>query len=202
MRFPSNRTLFRIWGSLAGPLVLGCLWIAFQTNLWLGITFLSCALLWFYDMGATTCSRCANYGTLHCGIQGRLVPFLFKRRSMQTASRWRIRVHRMYDILMMCFAVAIYSQVLWLLPIMMLWSILGLIVVYGSGQHHGLLHKLRIPVDERANEPSQLVTLQNLTDPTESPSDARDSPEKSPQVPLLFRGVVHGEDHSIERTGK
>lgn len=171
MRFPSNKTLFRIWGSLAAPLVLGCLWIAFQTNVWLGVTFLSCALLWFYDMGATTCSRCANYGSLHCGIQGRLIPLLFRRRSMKTAKRWRIRMHGVYDILMMCFGIGLYSQVPWLLPVMILWSILGLIVVYGPGRHHGLLHKLRIPVDKQANEPLQLVMLQDLTDRTESRSD-------------------------------
>jgi len=169
MRFPSNRTLFRIWGSLAGPLLLGGLWIAYQTNFWLGTTFLVCALLWFYDMGATTCSRCANYGSLHCGVQGRLVPLLFKRRSMKSANRWRIRMHRIYDILMIVFAVVIYSQVLWLLPIMVLWSILGLAVVYGPGRHHGLLHTLRTPADDQTNKvPPQLVMLRDLKDRTES----------------------------------
>jgi hypothetical protein len=173
MRFPSNRTLFRIWGSLAVPFVFGAIWLSFQSSVYLGIAFLSITGLWFYDMGATTCSRCANYGTLHCGIQGRVIPLLFRRRSMKTASLWRIRMHRVYDILMMVFAIGIYSQVLWLLPIMILWSILGLMVVYGPGRHHGLLHTLRTPAEHRANEPQQLVMLQNYKEPSKESDSSR-----------------------------
>lgn len=162
MRLLSNRIIFQIWSYLALPLLIGAFWIAFQTSFWLGTTFLLVFSLWFYDMGVTTCSRCGNYGTNNCGLQARLVPLMFRRRSVKDVSPLRVRLHLAFDLVMMVFGVGIYAQELRLLPIMVVWSLVGVFAVYGPGRHHGLLYVLKARQNDQTNEPQQLVTLQHF----------------------------------------
>ena len=137
-----HRALFVVWGWLAGPFLFGAAVAAFSVCVWFGAAAVLFAAVWLYDMGATTCSRCGSYGTGACGVQAWIVP-LFWRRKSTPVSRFRIRLHRALDAVMLLWglvALAFYPVVL---PFYLLWVALGLWVVYLPGRHHGLLSRLR-----------------------------------------------------------
>jgi hypothetical protein len=143
-----ERALFMVWGWLAVPCVLGAIAAAFFTSVWFGAGFCLLTVVWLYDMGATTCSRCRSYGTGKCGTQSWIVPLIWRRKT-SPASRFRVRLHLALDFLMMAVGLAAYARFPITLPFCLLWLVLGLWVVYLPRRNHGLLHRLREPQQPR-----------------------------------------------------
>lgn len=160
----SNRTqrvLFVVWGWLALPFLLGWIALAFWFSIWVGVAVVLVTALWLYDMGETTCSRCGSYGTGRCGVQSWFVPLLWRRRSVGSVSRLRVRLHFYFDLLMMAGGVAVYTTMPLLLPFFLAWLALGWWVVYLPGKFHALLPLLAQPQQE-----SRRVGLPMLTENT------------------------------------
>jgi hypothetical protein len=141
----THRLLFMVWGWLA------LLWVplgivaAFRTHPWFGVGVAVLVAVWFLDMGATTCSRCGSYGTGRCGVQSWIVPLLWRRKPLHTVSRFRIRLHYAFDLLILTVGFVAFCFVPVVLPFYGLWLALGWWVVYRSKRFHGLLPLLNAP---------------------------------------------------------
>jgi hypothetical protein len=153
MAFMASRRLFTWWHWLAVPLLIGAFVIAFATNLYLGLVWSAFFAVWFWDSGETTCSRCSSYGTLGCGVQGKIIPWFWKKKTMASASPARIRLHFYFDIVLFLAGNAIYClEPMWL-PIMLTWTIGAWLISFGPKRFHGLLFRLK------TEQPSAKTTL-------------------------------------------
>ena len=141
---PSRHRLFTLWFGIGFPLIVaGTLFIAFGRHPLLGAAVLAVLLAWFYETGRTTCSRCAHFGTAHCGLPGLIAPLLTRRRSPSTLSRARVRSHFYLDLWILVFLNGIYCLEPMLLPAMVVWSLGAWRMALGPKRYHGLLHRLR-----------------------------------------------------------
>src|SRR5262249_61148383 len=96
-----HRRAFSAWfGIVLPPLYLGGLIAGFDIHWALGAAMTLLTGLWFINMGETTCSRCSSYGTLNCGVQGKVVSWFWKHRDPRAVSRFRVRLHLPVDALM------------------------------------------------------------------------------------------------------
>jgi hypothetical protein len=143
MALASRQRLFTLWFWFGAPLLLGALIIAYATGLYLGLAFTALTLVWFWDMGDTTCSRCSSYGTLGCGVQGKIIPWFWKKKSMASASPGRIRLHFYFDLVMMGLVNLLYCLAPIFLPVVILWSLGAWWISFGPKQFHGLLFRLK-----------------------------------------------------------
>jgi hypothetical protein len=150
MALISQRRLFTLWFWMGAPLAVGALVIAFATCLWFGLFTSAVAAVWFWDMGETTCSRCSSYNTFGCGVQGKLIPLFWKRKSLASASPRRIRLHFYFDMLVILLVNAIYVLVPWLLPVVLLWTAGAWWISFGPKRYHGLLFRLKSPPEASA----------------------------------------------------
>jgi hypothetical protein len=82
----SSRRIFTVWYWFAAPLMVGASVIAFATNIFIGVAWSLLFSVWFWHSGKTNCSRCAYYGTLNCGVQGKIMAMLWQRQPMASAS--------------------------------------------------------------------------------------------------------------------
>ena len=169
MAFMSSRQLFTWWHWLAVPLLIGAFFIVFATHLYLGLAWSVFFLVWFWDSGETTCSRCSSYGTLGCGVQGKIIPWFWKKKSMASASSARIRLHFYFDIVLFFLMNAIYClEPIWL-PIAAIWTLGAWLISFGPKRFHGLLFRLntRNPANRRLLA-LPLVTVAAAPSPTAS----------------------------------
>ncbi len=156
MRSRLTKTLFVFWGWLVVPWVMGSIVGAFLVNFYVGITLVVLIGIWFYDMGEVTCSRCSSYNTGTCGIQAWLVPVFWKKKSVGSVSRFRVRLHFSFDILMMVVGIGIFAFYPLVLVFFLVWLALGWLVVFGPKRYHGLLRRLKTPEQQDSR---QLVSL-------------------------------------------
>ncbi len=138
-----KQLLFMVWGWLAVPWTLAVIAVAFWLTPFAGVGLAVLALLWLLNMGRTTCSRCSSYGTGRCGVQSWIVPLFWAKKSMRSASPWRVRLNLGIDVLMMATGVAVFAFVPIVLPFFLAWLFLGWFVVYRRKENHGLLPLLR-----------------------------------------------------------
>lgn len=138
-----KQLLFVVWGWLAVPWTLAVIGVGFWLHPFAGVGLAVLALLWLLNMGQTTCSRCSSYGTGRCGVQSWIVPLFWAKKSMRSASRWRVRLNLGFDVLMMAAGVMVLSFVPVVLPFFLAWLALGWFVVYRRKEYHGLLPLLR-----------------------------------------------------------
>lgn len=162
----TRKFLFVAWGWLAVPWTLATIVVAFVVHWALGLGVLALVGLWFLDMGETTCSRCNSYGTGRCGVQSWLVPLFWAKRSLRSASRFRVRLHFYFDLLMMTVGVAVFAFHPIILPFFVLWLALGCFVVFGPKEHHGLLPLLRAAPPPNRGRVSLLVLPGETAAPT------------------------------------
>ncbi len=155
MALMSSRRLFTVWHWFAAPLLLGVFVIAFATNVYIGLLWSILFAVWFWDSGETTCSRCASYGSLNCGIQGTIMPLFWKRRSMASASQRRIRLHFYFDLLLFGAMIAVYCLEPIFLPIAVVWTVGAWLISFGPKRFHGLLFRLR----ESQSTPTERISL-------------------------------------------
>ena len=135
---------FKIWfGWGFPPILLGAVVIAFFHDWGTGLATAAVLLLWFYEGGRTTCSRCAYYGTSKCGLPGLIAPLLTERRSPASLSLEKIRSHMHLDMLVIFFINALYLLEPWFLPLAMIWTIGAWRISFGPKRHHGLMVQLR-----------------------------------------------------------
>ncbi len=135
---------FKIWfGWGFPPILLGSVIIAFVHSLWVGLGASFVLLLWFYEGGRTTCSRCAYYGTSKCGLPGLIAPLLTERRSAASLSLEKIRSHMHLDMLVIFFINALYLLEPWFLPLALAWTLGAWQISFGPKRHHGLMVQLR-----------------------------------------------------------
>jgi hypothetical protein len=141
----SKRRLFTLWFWMGAPLAVGALVVAFATCVYFGLLASALAALWFWDMGETTCSRCSSYGTFGCGVQGKLIPLFWKRKSLASASQRRIRLHFFFDIFIVILVNATYVLYPVFLPVVLLWTAGAWWISFGPKRFHGLLFRLKAP---------------------------------------------------------
>jgi hypothetical protein len=134
-----------VWGWLALLWVPLGIVVAFRTQLWFGVGTVVLLAVWFWDMGATTCSRCGSYGTGRCGVQSWIVPLLWRRKPLGSVSLFRVRLHHAFDWLVLATGFVTLCFIPVVLPFYGLWLALGWWVVYRSKQFHGLLPLLKGP---------------------------------------------------------
>ena len=140
----STRGSFKIWfGWGFPPILLGAVILAFIHSLWIGLCVSFVMLLWFYEGGRTTCSRCAYYGTSKCGLPGLIAPLLTERRSAASLSLEKILSHMHLDMLVIFFINALYLLEPWLLPVALAWTLGAWRISFGPKRHHGLMLRLR-----------------------------------------------------------
>ena len=148
MRAVATRRFFTIWvGWGIPPFFFGSAIIAFNSGgLAWGLVHAAVCAAWAIESAATTCRRCAHYGTGHCGLPGRITPLVFRRRSASSVSLRRIRLHRAFDFAMIAYMNVLYAtQCPSLAPFVAVGSIVTLGFVYRAKRFHGLLHRLREP---------------------------------------------------------
>ena len=141
----SSRRIFTVWYWFAAPLMVGASVIAFATNMFIGVAWSLLFVVWFWHSGKTNCSRCAYYGTLNCGVQGKIMAMLWQRQPMASASRNRIRWHYHFDLLIIAVLIGIYSLVPVLAPVAVIWSLGAWLISFGPKRYHGLLFRLKEP---------------------------------------------------------
>lgn len=135
---------FKIWfGWGFPPVLLGAVIIAFAHSIWIGLGATTVMLLWFYEGGRTTCSRCAYYGTSKCGLPGLIAPLLTERRSAASLSLEKIQSHMHLDMIVIFFINALYLLQPWLLPLAAMWTLGAWHISFGPKRHHGLTVHLR-----------------------------------------------------------
>lgn len=99
---------FKIWFGWGFPLILlGTVAIAYFHILWVGLAVSAVLLLWFYEGGRTTCSRCAYDATSKCGLPGLIAPLLTKRRSAASLSVEKIHSHMHLQMIVIFFVNAL-----------------------------------------------------------------------------------------------
>jgi hypothetical protein len=162
MALRASRRLFTVWHWFAVPLLLGAFVIAFVTNAYIGLLWSILFAVWFWDSGETTCSRCSSYGSLNCGVQGKIIPLFWKRRSPASASRRRIRFHYYLDLLMIAAMNAVYCLEPIFLPIVLIWTLGAWLISLGPKRFHGLLFRLR----ESESTESMRISLTIVVNPT------------------------------------
>ncbi len=186
-----RKLLFMAWGWLAIPWVLASLVVAFSVHWGFGLCLAALLGLWFLDMGETTCSRCNSYGTGRCGVQSWLVPLFWAKRTMRSASRFRVRLHFYFDLLMMVVGVAVFSFVPVALPFFVLWLAIGWVVVFGPKEHHGLLPLLRIvPEQDRRGRSCLLVPPSTVAAATAWEQAESHAPHEPPPGAAAGNSVV------------
>jgi hypothetical protein len=139
----SQRRLFTLWFWMGAPLAAGALVIAFATCVYFGLLASALAILWFWDMGETTCSRCSSYGTFGCGVQGKLIALLWRRKSLASASPRRVRLHFYFDIFILICVNTTYLLCPLFLPVVLLWTAGAWWISFGPRRFHGLLFRLK-----------------------------------------------------------
>ena len=148
---------FKIWfGWGFPPILLGAVVIAFFHGWGTGLATTAVLLLWFYEGGRTTCSRCAYYGTSKCGLPGLIAPLLTERRSAASLSLEKIRSHMHLDILVIFFINALYLLEPWFLPLAVIWTIGAWRISFGPKRHHGLM------VQFRARQSSKSIPIRQI----------------------------------------
>ena len=172
MALLSSRRLFTFWHWFAVPLLLGAFFITYATHVYLGLAWTVVFAIWFWDCGETTCSRCSSYDTLGCGIQGKIIPWFWKKKSMASASPVRIRMHFYFDVLMMVVVNAIYCLEPSWLPITLIWTLGAWLISFGPKRFHGLLFRLKVESEPAKSTLLSLPVVQVADDPgaTSSPT--------------------------------
>lgn len=173
MSWLSSRRLFTWWHWLAVLFLVGAFFIAFANNLFLGLAWSAVFLAWFWDSGETTCSRCSSYDTYGCGVQGKIIPWFWKKKSMASASPARIRLHFYFDILMMVLVNGIYCLEPVLLPFVVLWSLGVWLISFGPKRFHGLLFKLKPPQESARTTLLSLPIVEAPAETATKESEAR-----------------------------
>lgn len=143
MKYLRSRRFFTIWfGVGIPPFLVGTVVVAFWQGLVFGLvtTVITCA--WIWDTFSTTCRRCPFYGTGHCGLPGRIVPLLFKRRSAFDIGIGRVRLHFYADAAMILYVNFVYAHLPVVFPIVAACSVIGWLTVFRPGRFHGLLFRL------------------------------------------------------------
>jgi hypothetical protein len=138
-----SRKFFTVWFGLGiPPFLFGTVAVAFMQNLWFGVVAALVTIAWAFETFATTCRRCAFYGSAKCGAPGLLVPLIFEKKHPRSISLFRVRIHFYADILMILFVNLVYRNVPVLFPLVATGSAIGWFLVFSPKKYHGLLYRL------------------------------------------------------------
>lgn len=140
----NKQRVFTIWFGFGAPVYFfGALWLAFLINPYLGCAILGLYIWRIYNSFNTTCSRCSFYGTFKCGLQGKVVSLLFRKKT-DSISTNRIKIHFFTDLLFIGLAYMIYLSY-GILPALLaaIWPIGAWLISLGPKKYHGLMWRLR-----------------------------------------------------------
>ena len=140
MNIKPYKVFFLICGVIYPFILLGALFISFKTHLALGFLTLAFLAYWMSYAFSTTCCRCSFYGTSRCGLPGKIVPFLLKKKSIEGLPLWRIQLNYYNEMVLMVYINSVYLLVPMLFPIIVLLSVLVYKYVYKHKRFHGLMH--------------------------------------------------------------
>lgn len=135
--------LFKPWFGVGAPLYFGLgLVCAFKCHVALGVFTLALYLIGIANTACTTCVRCPNYGTGNCGLPGRFVATIFKRRT-DRLPRWRIWLHHYADIMITVYVLILTATQPPLLVPALVWATVAWFLVLKPRRFHGLLYQIR-----------------------------------------------------------
>ena len=140
----SDLKTFKFWFGYGSPFfLLLTLFVSYtytDSRVFYGYIILS--QLWWWESLYTTCSRCPNYGTSNCGLQGlmveKLVPF---NRSKLTIRR--ITQHKIFDIVYMVLSVVICWKYVTSGLFATIWMLGALKISLQPKKFHGLLYQTK-----------------------------------------------------------
>ena len=140
MKIKPYLVFYIICGLIYPLIVLGALIISFRTHWALGCFTILILSYWLIYAFTTTCCRCSFYGTGRCGIPGKLVPLILKKKSIKGLALWRIKLNYYNEMFLMLYINSIYLLYPILFPLILLLSVLVFHFVYKHKRFHGLMH--------------------------------------------------------------
>jgi hypothetical protein len=145
MKIISPYRVFYFFCAVVYPCIaLGAVYLAFRVHWLFGIATAAILTAWAFNSFATTCRRCAFYGTSKCGLPGLLIPYLFERRPAGSLPRRRIWANYYADIALMLYLNSIYLLQPMVAPfVMMAATAIVWLVIYRQKRFHGLMHLLK-----------------------------------------------------------
>jgi hypothetical protein len=139
-----SRKAFTYWmGYGAPPFLLGNIPISFSIHWTMGMFSILLMSCFTWHTLSTTCRRCPFYGTGHCVIGGKVVPFLPKLPDTGISIR-RVWQQYCFDLAIMVYTICTYCFLPLLLPLVVLGSVGALMIVYIPKRHHGLFYRLKV----------------------------------------------------------
>ena len=143
MKSKSYKIFYLFCGVLYPMIALGAIVISFYQNIWFGVLTSFILIYWISYSFSTTCCRCQFYGSKKCGLPGIIVPFLFKKKSINNLPRWRIWVNYYNDIFLMVYLNSVYIFIPLIFPFVLASTVLVYVVVYRQKRFHGLMYILK-----------------------------------------------------------
>jgi predicted neutral ceramidase superfamily lipid hydrolase len=140
MNIKPYNVFFIICGVIYPFILFGALLISFKTHLALGLLTLVILAYWMTYAFTTTCCRCSFYGTSRCGLPGKVVPLLLKKKSLNGLPLWRIKLNYYNEMVLMVYINSVYLLIPILSPLIILMSLLVYKFVYKHKRFHGLMH--------------------------------------------------------------
>ena len=135
--------LFFVQRGIPVYVAFGAVYLSFRAHPLLGIMTALVLASWALNSFATTCRRCAFYGTSKCGLPGLVIPYFFEKRSASSLPRWRIWANYYTDIGLMVYLNAIYLLQPMLSPIVICATGIVWMVIYRKKRFHGLMHLIK-----------------------------------------------------------
>jgi len=124
-------------------IALGAVYLSFRAHPLFGFTTALVLAIWAVNSFATTCRRCAFYGTSKCGLPGLVIPYFFEKRSASSLPRWRIWANYYTDIGLMVYLNAVYLLQPMISPIVIGATAIVWMVIYRKKRFHGLMHLIK-----------------------------------------------------------
>jgi hypothetical protein len=141
--FSPYRLFYFFCAAMYPCIAFGAVYISFRVHPLFGIATALVLASWALNSFATTCRRCAFYGTSKCGLPGLVIPYFFEKRSAGSLPRWRIWANYYTDIGLMLYLNAIYLLQPILSPIVIGATGIVWMVIYRKKRFHGLMHLLK-----------------------------------------------------------
>jgi hypothetical protein len=141
--FSSYRLFYFFCAGVYPCIALGAVYLSFRAHPLFGIITALVLASWALNSFATTCRRCAFYGTSKCGLPGLVIPYFFEKRSAASLSHWRIWANYYSDIGLMVYLNAIYLLQPVLSPIVICATAIVWMVIYRKKRFHGLMHLIK-----------------------------------------------------------
>lgn len=141
--FSPYRLFYFFCAAVYPCIALGAVYLSFRAHPIFGITTALVLASWALNSFATTCRRCAFYGTSKCGLPGLVIPYFFEKRSAGSLPRWQLWANYYTDIGLMVYLNAIYLLQPILSPIVICATGIVWTVIYRKKRFHGLMHLIK-----------------------------------------------------------